>query len=94
MIRKQIYIERRQQLLLKRISQNRGVSEAEIIRQAIDKQLDSNTKELPSDLSAWDKAHQFMLHLQALGPVSNQPRRWTRDEIYEERLSRYDRHSN
>jgi hypothetical protein len=34
MIRKQIYISKRQEQLLKRLSQARGVSEAEIIRNA------------------------------------------------------------
>ena len=35
MVRKQFYIHKRQQILLKRLSQARGVSEAEIVRQAI-----------------------------------------------------------
>ena len=34
MFRKQFYIHKRQQMLLKRLSQARGVSEAEIVRQA------------------------------------------------------------
>jgi len=38
MVRKQIYINRRQQALLKRLSEQRGISEAEIIRQAIDRE--------------------------------------------------------
>ena len=38
MLRKQIYIEKRQQALLKRLAKKRGVSEAEIIRQAIDRE--------------------------------------------------------
>ncbi len=36
MLRKQIYIEKRQRALLKRLAKKCGVSEAEIIRQAID----------------------------------------------------------
>jgi len=36
MMRKQIYIQKRQQILLKRLARARGVSEAEIIRQAIE----------------------------------------------------------
>ena len=39
MVRKQIYIPRRQNALLKRLSQARGLSEAEIIRQAIEKEV-------------------------------------------------------
>ena len=38
MVRKQIYIEERHERLLKRISKARGVSEAELIRQAIERE--------------------------------------------------------
>ena len=40
MVRKQIYITRRQELLLKRLARLRGVSEAEIIRKALDKEAE------------------------------------------------------
>jgi len=40
-IRKQIYIQSRQEHLLKEIAQQTGVSKAEIIRQAIDPHLSS-----------------------------------------------------
>ena len=36
MVRKQIYLPRRQNQLLKRLAKQRGVSEAEVIRQALD----------------------------------------------------------
>jgi hypothetical protein len=94
MIRKQIYIEGRQQLLLKRLAQADGVSEAELIRQAIDNRVCMGTRSMQPDPEAWEKAHQFMLELHARGPIHNQPRSWTREELYEERLSRYDRHSD
>ena len=38
MVRKQIYIQERQGQLLRRISKARGVSEAELIRQAIERE--------------------------------------------------------
>ena len=38
MIRKQVYIQRQQEAALKRLSKSRGLSEAELIRQAIDRQ--------------------------------------------------------
>ncbi len=38
MVRKQIYIQERHERLLKRISKARGVSEAELIRQAIERE--------------------------------------------------------
>ena len=38
MVRKQIYIQEHHERLLKRISKARGVSEAELIRQAIERE--------------------------------------------------------
>jgi hypothetical protein len=38
MIRKQFYIHKRQQILLRRLAAARGVSEAEIVRQAIERE--------------------------------------------------------
>jgi hypothetical protein len=94
MVRKQIYIEKRQQALLKQLAKTEDISEAEIIRQAIDNRVSMGKRFIRSDFEAWERAHQFMLKLRAQGPIENQPRNWTREDIYEERLSRYDRHSN
>lgn len=91
MVRKQVYIEPRQEALLKQLAQTRGVSEAELIRQAIDRQVSgSQSKFLPPDPVAWEQAYQFMLDLRARGPVADQTRTWKRDDLYEERLSHHD----
>jgi hypothetical protein len=95
MIRKQVYIQKRQQLLLRRLARARGVTEAEIIRQAIDQQVSGGRiRALPPDPEAWEKALALMRSLQAQGPISDQPRRWTRKELYEEREHRYGRRSD
>ena len=92
MVRKQIYIESRQDALLKRLARVRKTSEAELIRQAIDRQLGTGLgHELPSDSDAWEQAHQFMLELLARGPIEGKGRTWKREDLYEERLSRYGR---
>ena len=39
MVRNQIYLEERQEARLKRVARGRGISEAEVIRQAIDRQV-------------------------------------------------------
>jgi hypothetical protein len=95
MIRKQIYLQKRQDMLLKKLARLRQVSEAELIREAIDQQIGQATVRptLP-DPEAWEKALKFMLELRKRGPVSNQPRAWTRRDAYQERMSRYDRHSH
>ncbi len=91
MVRKQIYIDKRQKAQIKRAAKARGVSEAELIRQAIDQQLAGNAKGLPRDPEAWARAIALMRSLQAQGPLPNRRRTWTREELYEERESRHGR---
>lgn len=90
MVRKQIYIQERQQSLLKRVSRLRGVSEAELIRDAIDRQVgETASRPAGPDPASWEKAHRFMVELQAKGSLRNRGRTWTREELYEERLNRH-----
>jgi hypothetical protein len=93
MVRKQIYIDKRQKAQLKRAAKARGTSEAELIRQAIDRQLAGGGAGLPHDVAAWERAVALMRSLQAQGPLPNRHRSWTRDELYDERESRYGRRS-
>ena len=91
MVRKQIYISRRQQALLKRLAKQRGLSEAEIIRQAIDREAVKTSARIElSSQEAWDKAYQFMLSLRERAGLFKEPYRWNREELYEERLGRYE----
>jgi hypothetical protein len=92
MVRKQIYIDKRQKAQLKRAARARGVSEAELIRQAIDQKLAGGTENTPRDPQAWTRAVALMRSLQAQGPLPNRRRTWTRDELYDERESRYGPH--
>jgi len=95
MVRKQVYIEPWQEAMLKRLVQTRGVSEAELIRQAIERHISSGRLQfLPPDPTAWEQAYQFMLDLRAHGPVTGRGRTWKREDLYKERLSRYDRDSD
>jgi hypothetical protein len=92
MLRKQIYIEKRQRALLKRLAKKRGVSEAEVIRQAIEHEaMGGAVPTMPLDHEAWEQALAFMKALQAKGPLPDQRRTWKREDAYEERMSRYDR---
>jgi hypothetical protein len=94
MVRKQIYIQKRQQAVLKRLARARGLSEAELIRQAIDQHVSGGPGVTSPDPKAWEKAHRFMLALRAHGPLRGQARKWKREDLYEERLSRYARRSD
>ena len=94
MMRKQIYIQKRQQILLKRLAKARGVSEAEIIRQAIDRETSGGSVQSVSrDPAALDEIVRFALARRKRG-AAGEPYRWRREDAYEERLSRYDRRSS
>ncbi|HLO85874.1 MAG TPA: ribbon-helix-helix domain-containing protein [Nostocaceae cyanobacterium] len=80
-IRKQIYIEARQEHLLKAISQQTGVSEAEIIRQAIDLHLgEISTPQI--DISLWEAEREFIETIKTR-PVQPGGRDWRREDLYE-----------
>ena len=94
MIRKQLYLEPRQQRLLKRLARERGVPEAEIVRRA----LDAFAPDLAQRAAEWDRevAYMYELQRQTPPPISGDPndRGWTRDSVYEGRLSRHERRSH
>jgi len=95
MIRKQIYIQKSQEERLKKVAEARGVSEAEIIRRALDNELRLMSVYRPAyDQEAWKRIVAFWEELDQRGPVEPHPRDWTRDDLYEERMKRYDRHSD
>jgi hypothetical protein len=91
MVRKQIYIEPRQETQLKQRAAETGMSEAEIIRQAIDHWLEEEARQRQAE-EAWEKARALMEERYAEGTVPGR-RTWTRDELYEERLGQHDRHT-
>ena len=91
MVRKQIYIEERHERLLKRISKARGVSEAELIRQSIERETTGgNHVLLEPDQAAWDGILRFVKKRKSLRPIGR-PYRWNRLDAYEERERRLPR---
>ena len=80
MLRKQIYVEPEQDAALKRRARQTGASEADLIRQALDRHLAA----LPPhrDLRAWDEERAFIEDLMSRGPVAG-GRAWTREELHE-----------
>lgn len=89
MIRKQIYITKKHQIILKRLSNSRGVSEAEVIRQALEHE-DAGGGNLAgfSEQNALDEIIAFALDRRKLN-TAVEPFHWNREEIYAERLDRY-----
>lgn len=91
MVRKQFYILKRHDLLLKRLAQARGVSEAEIIRQVIEREASGGgAKPLPElqEQTPWEELIAFLEERRAQA-LPGEPYRWNRQEIYEERESRW-----
>lgn len=80
-VRKQVYIEPDQELLLKRLAAELGVTEAEIIRQAIDRWT-HDAPLLPPDTNAWSEERSFIESLMRRGKVAG-GRAWTRDDLHD-----------
>lgn len=87
MVRRQVYLKSRQDVQIKRLAAERSTTEADIIREAIDMLLSETARQRQAQ-KAWDETLAFMEARYAQGAVSG-GRTWTRDELYEERLSRY-----
>jgi len=84
MVRKQVYIHKRQETTLKRLARLRGMSEAEIIRQAIDREAAAGSTPRGGDSrAALEEILHFALSRQKL-PGSGEPYRWNRQRIYDE----------
>ena len=90
MVRKQIYIHKRQQLLLDRLAKARGVSQAEIVRQAIEREAVGDAPHpTPPDRAAWDELLSVIAARKAPGS-GRTAYRWHRQDAYEEREDRCD----
>ena len=90
MVRKQIYLPRRQNQLLKRLAKQRGVSEAEVIRQALEREAQS---EAPAGRDSQQALAEIVAFARSLRQRSDlmegEPYRWNRAELYAERENRW-----
>jgi len=88
MIRKQVYLLRQQNLILRRLAKQRGVSEAEVIRQALEREAES-----VAPVQSGEKALAHMLAFSKQRKEKyggrGKPFEWNRGEIYQERESRW-----
>jgi len=90
MIRKQVYIEERHDRLLKYRARQRGVTEAEIIREALDRaEVSGNRGGHLTDAAAARKAVSFMRSLAKRRRKAAAGRAWTRESLYEDRIGRW-----
>jgi len=90
MIRKQFYLYRRQNQLLKRLAEQRGVSEAEIIRQALEREAAATISAVKESQKALDEIFEFVESLRNRPEIAqHKPYLWNRAELYEEREGRW-----
>jgi hypothetical protein len=79
MIRRQIYIESEHEALLKSLASQTGLSEAELIRRAIDQMRFQPSPR--RDMRAWKKEKAFITRVIEEGPLPGE-RTWRREELY------------
>lgn len=82
MIRKQVYVEHQQETALKQWSMETGLSEAEIIRQALELWLKEQAQKQQYALAAWQAEKDFIASLMAQGVVAG-GRTWKREDLYD-----------
>jgi len=90
LVRKQVYIEPRHEDFLKRAAAETGLSEAEIIRQAIDL-WQEQIADRRRVRQLWAQERAFIESWAALGVVPG-GRSWTRDELYDKRVGQDEHH--
>ncbi len=81
MIRKQIFIDEKQNEELKRLAKKTGKSEGLLIREAVQRHLEEEQNA--------DALWEALIERWSQSPASAAPRTWTRDELYEGRLGRF-----
>jgi len=85
MVRKQIYLRRQQQVLLRRLARVRGVSEAEIIRQMLDEKFNGGPLPRgPRDPEALQGFIQAALGRRTHGQTASRYD-WNREDLYSDR---------
>ena len=90
MVRKQIYLLKRQNQLLKRLAKQRGVSEAEVIRQALEREAELSTTVYRDKKQALDSILAYIESLRNRPEMmQGEPYKFNREEIYEERENRF-----
>lgn len=88
MVRKQVYLSSKQNQLLKRLARRRGVSEAEVIRQALARETEIIAP-LNDSSQALVKMIAFAEERKIKFAGQGEPFQWNREELYQERKNRF-----
>ena len=84
MTRKQLYLPKRLNHFLKRAARQRGVSESEVIRQALEQAEKAVTFPARKSAVGWDEVLRFVKERKAMYAGQGKPVQWNRQELYEE----------
>ena len=88
-IRKQIYIDSEHEVVLKQLSAQKGISEAEIIRQALER-YSLAAQPTSRNMKAWEKEKAFIQ--QRIEHLASHPTRedrtWNREDLYDRKVLR------
>jgi hypothetical protein len=90
MVRKQIYLPRRQNLTLKRLAKQRGISEAEVIRQALEREAEVSVSAVKGSRQALTNILAYARSLRKRPELlRGKPYQFNREELYAEREKRW-----
>jgi arsenate reductase-like glutaredoxin family protein len=90
MIRKQVYLPHRQNLTLKRLAKQRGISEAEVIRQALQREAELSVSAVKSSKQALTNIIVYARSLRKRPELlQGKPSKFNREELYAERQNRW-----
>lgn len=80
-VRKQIYIQARQERLLKRLAKKTGLKEAEIVRRALEEHF-RDLESAAARRGAWERVDGLIAGLMAEGRAAG-GRSWRREDLYD-----------
>ena len=84
MTRKQLYLPKRLNQFLKRAARQRGVSESEVMRQALERDEKTITYPIRESAEGWEEILRFVKERQAAYAGQGKPVQWNRQDLYEE----------
>jgi len=93
MKRKQLYFDAEHDAKVKRLAESQGITESDVVRAAIEAlpaPTAQGSRVVHRDPQAWSRARDFIRALaeRPARPGAPASRRWTRDELYEDRIPR------
>lgn len=88
-IRKQIYLDAEQEAILKQITADTGMSEAEIIRKAVSR-YSLSLQPSRRNLKAWEEEKAFIQQLIEQTSPNSAPKKrtWSREDLYDRKILR------